>query len=345
MGINITNITSSRPAKVAAIAVGVPLALYGGFTLISHALWHRSNMGTVTAILHRLYSSKGKYSDNIQFDNYLLERANVNEDHYTIPMLAQPRSSVAEDELDGYQVFHLNRRALNDRVVIYLHGGAFMVRPKADHWAFFDKIARKTRAEVIVPMYPLTPVHTYVDGYAFLNKLYEQTCEKYGNENVILMGDSAGGCLAAGFVEQLIAEGRPQPKCLILMSPIVDCSLSNPDIEMYEGADPVIGLLGLRKACELWARGTDIHDWHVSPVNGVVRGMTRLIVFVGTREVLYPDAKLFYDRARAAGVDATLHIGHGLNHNYPIYDNFPIYSGPEAARAMEQIVSVITDDA
>ncbi len=344
MDFSITSLRSNTALKAAGIAVGVPLALYGGFTLISHALWRRSNMGTVTEVLHRMYSAKGKYSDTIQFDNYMLERSELNEEHYQISKFAQPKVSVAEDELDGCQVFHLNRRNINDRVVIYLHGGAYMVRPKADHWAFFDKIARKTRAEVIVPMYPLAPVHTYKDAYEFMDKLYEQTVAKYGASNVILMGDSSGASLVAGFVQQLMAEGREQPKCLILMSPVVDASLSNPDIENYEPVDPVIGLLGLRKAAQLWSRGIDINDWHVSPINGEVRGMTKLIVFVGTREVLYPDARLFYERAHAAGVNATLHIGHGLNHNYPIYDNFPIYSGPEAAHAMEQIISVITED-
>lgn len=336
---NLASMSSRSVAKAAAIAVGVPLALFGGFTIISHAVWHRSKMGTVNEILNRIYSSKEKYSDSIQFDNYLHERAELNEDHYQMPLLAQPKVSVAEDELLGSQVFHLNRRGLNDRAVIYLHGGAFMCRPKTEHWNFFDRIARKTRAELIVPMYPLAPVHTYADAYELLDALYEQTIEKYGVDNTIIMGDSSGGGLAAGFVEQLIAEGRPQPKCLILVSPLVDCSLSNPDIERYAAHDPVIGLLGQRKSCSLWARGTDIHDWHVSPINGEVRGMTKLIMFVGTRELLYPDAKLFYDRAHAAGVDATIHIGRGLNHNYPMY------ASPEATRAMDQIVQAITEDA
>lgn len=330
---------NNRAAKIAGMAVGVPLALFGGFTAISHAIWHRSYMGTVTEVLNRIYSAKGKYSDSIQFDNYLHERAELNEEPYQIPLLSQPRVSVAEEVVEGYQVFHLNRRGINDRCVIYLHGGAFMCRPKADHWNFFDRIARKTRAEVIVPLYPLTPVHNYKDAYDFLEVVYAQVLEKYGAENTILMGDSSGGGLAAGFVEKLNAEGREQPKCLILVSPLMDASLSNPRIEDYAGHDPVIGLLGQRKSCELWARGTDIHDWHVSPVNGEVRGLTKTIMFVGTREVLYPDAKLFFDRAEAAGVDATLHVGKGLNHNYPMY---PM---PESVRAMDDIVRAITEDA
>jgi acetyl esterase/lipase len=61
------------------------------------------------------------------------------------------------------------------------------------------------------------------------------------------------------------------------------------------------------------------------------------MVFAGTRELLYPDAKLLYDRIAAAGINAEFHEGRGLNHN------FPLYPTPEATRAIEAVVAEVTE--
>lgn len=95
---------------------------------------------------------------------------------------------------------------------------------------------------------------------------------------------------------------------------------------------------GLRKAGELWARDIDPHDPRVSPINGNVRMLRNVTTFVGTREIFFPDARLFHDRVIAAGVHAELVEGRGLNNNFPLY---PI---PEASSALERISSIISED-
>ena len=76
----------------------------------------------------------------------------------------------------------------------------------------------------------------------------------------------------------------------------------------------------------------------MSPVNGEVRNLRNVIIFVGTRELFYPDARLFYDRVNATGVHAEIYIGRGLNHTYPLS---PI---PEAKWAIDRIVELISTD-
>ena len=325
--------------RILGAVASVPAALAAGYTIVSHAVYHRSNRSTAQEVyLKTTGGGKELLKDMILLDNTILERAEVNDRRYTIPSSVSLKSTVGEEIVDGRQVFHVNQRPINDRVVIYLHGGCFLNQPTADHWKFIDTIAQRTRAEILMPLYPLAPVHGAVETLEFLEKVYCTAAEKYGYANITLMGDSCGGGIAASFAEHLPSLGLEQPGHLILISPLVDVALRNPDIIQYEAADPILGVQGLQKLGFIWAKDLDLNDYRVSPVNGEVRTLRNVIVFVGTREILYPDARLFYDRVNATGVHAELYIGRGLNHCYPLQ---PI---PEAKWAIDRMVELICTD-
>ena len=326
-------------AKVVGMVTGIPALAAAGYSFISHAIYHRTNLATTTELyLRTTGGGKKLLHDMVLLDNTILESAEKNDRRYTIPSSVTLKVSIDEEMIDGYQVFHLNRRPINDRAVIYLHGGCFINQPIADHWKFLNTIAQRTRAEVIMPLYPLAPVHGVLEAMKFLERVYRQTIEKYGAGNVTLMGDSCGGGIAASFAELLPSLELEQPAHLILISPWVDMTLRNPDIMAYEKADPVLGVHGLQKLGLTWAKGLDPNDFRVSPVNGEVRTLRNVMVFVGTREILYPDARLFYDRVNATGVHAELYMGRGLNHIYPL---LPI---PEAKWAIDRMVEAVVTD-
>lgn len=322
----------------AVVAASIPVAAWVGFSAVSHGLYHRSNISTASEIYFRLTSNRKKLYDPIAFDNYLLDQAEANEKAVDVPELMTFKTSVESIDIEGTQTFLLNRRDRNDRAILYLHGGNFVRRPTLYQWKAADTIARRTRAELFMPMYPLAPVHTHAEAHAAVETIYRKVVEEYGARNVTLMGDGAGGGLAVSFAQRLGELGLEQPSHLILISPWVDITLGNPLVDEYEAVDPLLAAYGLRKVGALWSRGIDATDPLVSPVNGEVRGLRNVMVFAGTRELLYPDAKLLYDRIAAAGIHAEFHEGRGLNHNFPLY---PV---PEASRALEAIINAVTED-
>lgn len=322
----------------AGATAAVPLLAWAGFTIASHAVFHRSGFSTASEVTALLRDRRKKLSDPIAFDNYLLEQAKANERAVEVPEVVTFRSSVESRDIDGTQTFLLNRRDRNDRAIVYLHGGNFVRRMTASQWHFVDTVAHRTRAEVFAPMYPLAPVHCALEAHETVERIYRQVVEEYGARNVTLMGDGAGGGLAASLAQRLGALGLEQPAHLILVSPWVDITLDNPLVDVYEENDPVLAAYGLRKIGTLWARGVDPHDPIVSPVNGEVRMMRNVMVFVGRRELFYPDAKLLFDRIAACGIHAELHDGRSFNHGYPLLAN------RAAAHAIDAIVNAVTED-
>ncbi len=329
---------SNTATKALIAAAAAPAVLFGAVTAINRIAFRRSNIASASEVYHRVNGNKKRMANPVEWDNYILERSDVNDARYTMPALMTFKVSIEDTDFEGMQTFILNRRAINDRAVIYLHGRTLVDQPTIYHWKFLDTIARRTRAEVIVPLYPLAPDHTHEEAEALIEKLYRATADKYGADNITIMGDSSGAGIAASFCQSLPAKGLAQPKHLILVSPWVDLSLKNPDVTHFEGADPMLSASGLRKSGKLWAADLDPADARISPINGDVTCLRNVMVFTGTREVLHPDAVLFHQRVHACGNHSELIVGTGLHNNFPLY---PI---PEANRAVEKIILAISMD-
>ena len=237
---------------------------------------------------------------------------------------------VEEAVRDGLQRFTLNGGG-SGPLVLYLHGGAYVNGFNAHQWRFMDRLARQTGCTVVAPAYHLAPWADYARAYDDLTALYRTLLAEYPGRRLILMGDSAGGGLALGFTEALAANGDPLPERLVLFSPWVDVSMDNPDIADYLPVEPMLHFDLVKVHGRYWAGDADTHFWQVSPLFGDMAGLPPVTMTCGTRELLYPDILLARDRLAEAGVDVTLRVGRGLNHDWPLMEI------PEADAIFEEV--------
>ncbi len=322
--------TTHKAARRLGIVLLVLAVIVGGFTVVSHAVYHRSNMATLVEIYFRVTGTKTKFEDEQACADYIAERADAEE--YTLDVDLD--SNVEETTVNGSTVYRLSASDDPDCTILYLHGGAYINDPSSSQWELCDELVQATNAELIFPIYPLTPNHTWEETYDLLMALYQDLAEDLDTP-LILMGDSAGGGLAAGFCEYLSEAGMEQPDKTILLSPWLDVSMSNPEIEDYEASDPMLSAYGLVEMGTCWAGDLDLTDYRVSPIYGDLSGLQNVYLFVGTREIFYPDVTLFYAMLQEQGVASELYVGEGMNHDYLLY---PI---PEADEAFEQICAII----
>ena len=99
-------------------------------------------------------------------------------------------------------------------------------------------MARNTGATVIVPIYPLAPQGTAATVVPAMADLISSEIDQHGAENVSVYGDSAGGDIALAAVQELVRRGDPVPSHLVLISPALDLTLSNPAIQFID--DPIL---------------------------------------------------------------------------------------------------------
>ena len=219
-------------------------------------------------------------------------------------------------------------------VIFYCHGGSYIRNFSCFHWRFIQKLMARTGATVVAPDYRLAPRGTWEEAFRLILPCYDRFAAAYPKRKLILMGDSAGGGLAAALAEELLKTGGRLPDELILLSPWTDVTISDPDVEPFLPLDP--WLTPAHRACgRRWAGTVDQRDPRVSPAFGIVKGLRRVTIFVGTREILNPDGVKLFSRLDADG-DCELIVGEGMFHVYPL---LPI---PEAREAMDRIVEKIT---
>ena len=86
-----------------------------------------------------------------------------------------------------------------------------------------------------------------------------------------------------------LKDNMPQPSHIVLISPVLDATFSNPEAQKYEKG-PMLGIEGSKYLVELWAGNTSLDDYKISPINGDLDGLGHITIAIGTRKRLYPDA-------------------------------------------------------
>jgi len=91
----------------------------------------------------------------------------------------------------------------SDKVILYLHGGAYVGTIKKYHWNFAEELLLKTNATIVLPDYPLAPGSSCENAIEFVGQVYQELLKKHSSGNIVLIGDSSGGGLALGFAMHL----------------------------------------------------------------------------------------------------------------------------------------------
>ncbi|MEE1335138.1 alpha/beta hydrolase [Methanobrevibacter sp.] len=216
-----------------------------------------------------------------------------------------------------------NENAKN--TILFVHGGAFVSEMNYQHLLYCLKMSRKLDAHVIAPVYPLAPQHNAMETYDMITEIYE----KLDHENLILMGDSAGGGFVLSFAQYLKTVGLPQPRKIIAFSPWVDISMSNSPYDNEH--DPILGEIGLKEMGKSWAGDLDTKDYRVSPLYGDVAGQAQTLIFSGTGEIFYKDIEIYVEKLKKCNVDVKFIKGEGLFHIYPLFPS------PEAKKAFKEV--------
>jgi acetyl esterase/lipase len=172
--------------------------------------------------------------------------------------------------------------------------------------------------------------------FGMVGDVYRRMLEQTDAEDIVFMGDSAGGNMAVVLTMMAAEEGLPAPSHHVLISPGLDVSLANPEVFEAERQDPWLGIPGGLEAVRLYSAGFDRKDWHISPLYGDLSVLPKTLLLTGSRDMLTPDNLIFAERARAAGVEVDVVYEEGMFHVWPLIEM------PEARRARDSIVDFLS---
>jgi epsilon-lactone hydrolase len=228
------------------------------------------------------------------------------------------RVVVEEAALNGSRIFTIAPSGAKSGMhILYLHGGAFVFNITAFHWTLVTRLVRHAGCTVVVPLYPLAPEYCWKDAFDVVVPLHEQLVARVGRENLIVMGDSAGGGMALSLAQQLRDAARPLPARLILVSPGLDMTFSDPRQPELAKRDRMLDIPGLLAAGRWYAGDLSPADPKISPLFGSLAGLPPMAVFTGTHDLLNSDAHRLKAKAAQEGASLAFFEYEGMFHVWP----------------------------
>jgi len=222
----------------------------------------------------------------------------------------------------------------NDRVVLYLHGGSYMSGSCNSHRSLVANIAIASKARALVLDYRLAPEHAHPAAVEDAVAAYKWLTDgQVDPKHLAIAGDSAGGGLAIALLVSLKDRNIPMPAACVCLSPWTDLAFTGETWKSKLAADLIIYPYKEYAFAKMYLGDFDPKTPLASPLYADLKGLPPLLVQVGTDEVLLADSTRLVERARQAGVDATLDEWEKMQHVWQFASSFI----PEGRRAVEQI--------
>lgn len=225
------------------------------------------------------------------------------------PITTVLKYTLKEERFMNRKIFIMKSKEndhLSDKYIFYIHGGAYVMEATYKHWQFLEDIVDATGMTLILPDYPLAPKNTYKEVFDMIVPLYKDVIQKYGKDKVIAMGDSAGGGILLGLLEEMGLEKFPIPSQTILLSPWLDVRMTNPEIDERQKFDPVLIKEALRATGKAYSGEDGMNTFLVNPILGPIENLKNVTIYTGTYDILNPDVHVFMNRAKESNIKIDL---------------------------------------
>jgi epsilon-lactone hydrolase len=221
-----------------------------------------------------------------------------------------------------------------DRVILYLHGGAFSLGSPATHRAMVARICAESAARAFSLDYRLAPEHPFPAAVEDAVAAYRYLRDRgVAPTRTAFAGDSAGANLVLAALLALRDAGEPLPAAAVCISPPTDLTGGSESLATNAKLDPLVSVESVAPLLRGYVGAVPPDNPGVSPLLADLRGLPPLLLHVGSREILYDDSLRFARKAREAGVEVRLEVGAGLWHVWHATAPFV----PEAGAAIRSI--------
>ena len=218
-------------------------------------------------------------------------------------------------------------------VVYYCHGGGYQMGSATMYGNNFREMANRLGATVFSVEYTLAtdPTHYYpielMEAYAGLAYVHEHGDElNVDGNNIVIMGESAGGGLTARMALWNKDKGNVPVKGAVLIYPMLDYRTGGPD-DLYK--DDMTGEF-------VWTAEENVAGWHdlchgqeipaeemiyYSPAVATpeqLHGFPTTFLIVGSLDLFVHEDVAFVEQLKLAGVEADSFVEPGVPHSYDV---------------------------
>lgn len=280
------------------------------------------------SIMHDLvfyFCKKGKrrYRSGEKQDYPARRRQEVKQNRFATPPKSVDLRQVA---LGGVAVETLCQpRNPRDRVVLYLHGGGFVVGSARTRRMFTGYLAGKLGYNVVAPEYRLAPEHPFPAAPEDCFAVYRALLKTYAPDRIVLLGESAGGNLVLSVLLQIKAAGLPMPAAGLCIAPCVQFDQTLASYTENQGTEAMVDHLSEEVFdTYLCSRAPRVvQNPLAAPYYGDFSGCPPICLWASESEVLRDDSLMLFRKLKAAGHPCRLYLRRGMIHTWLIIPCIP----------------------
>lgn len=239
--------------------------------------------------------------------------------------LVFPNSKNVNSEVfkeSSYRYELIESSAKSDKIMFYIHGGAFCLGSIDTHRNMFNYLVEHSNFSIIAVEYPLSPENRYPSQIDHINDLFDLIFKKFPKKKWIIAGDSAGGNLA---INLLLHLNHKSSTCesLVLLSPWVD--LRDESYAVSAMVDDLSGFDSddVAKFAKLYCSDEERHNSRVSPVlMDDFAFLPQTLIQCSRSELLYNDIKFLETKIRKSKVSLVFQEEEDLFHSWQLFPDF-----------------------
>jgi acetyl esterase/lipase len=240
--------------------------------------------------------------------------------HAIHPTSCHPSTLVEETEIGGIEARWIAtpENAERDRILIHVHGGAFVSTIIQHYLDYGQHISQHTQSRVLCFQYRWAPEHPYPAALEDTLALYRGLLASgVSPERIGLIGDSCGGGIALAALCSLRDAGEPLPACLVGLTPWLDAEQTGRSAVEPRGVDPFVETQWIRERFKNYAgKSGDLQDPLLSPIHSKLENLPPIYLCVGGIDTTADDSIRLAERGRQEGADIVVDIAGEMVHGY-----------------------------
>jgi len=206
--------------------------------------------------------------------------------------------------------WHRPKGASEDKILLYLHGGGFLLGSPRSHRPLCGTLALRANLPICLPNYRLSPETRLPTAVDDVLAVWRALRQRYPNARIFMGGDSAGGHLTLCATLALARAGEPLPAALVCLCPLVDPRCN----QMHKPAagDPMLNPRWIKQVQSLSSPTPGelteevILQSNLSPLDMDLSVLPPLLLQTGEDELLRNDSLRLAEQAQKAGVSVQL---------------------------------------
>ena len=223
----------------------------------------------------------------------------------------------------------------SEPIIMYLHGGGYIINNLEIYHYTAAKLSAVAGMSVLLADYKISPENKFPAALNDSITIYKWLLEQgYKAEEIIIMGDDAGGGLTLSTLLKIRSLGLKMPSLAICISPLTDLAQTGKSIQTNAETDPMMSYEFIKFCADCYVgEEGDRCDPFASPFYADLSGLPPMLIMVGSKEILLDDSVRFARKAEFFGVDAKLVIAQDMLHSWTIFAGMI----PEGQQAIQYI--------